>query len=109
VLLDPDRADEALRVAQEAVSNALRHARATEVELTLDASEGTVLLTVTDDGIGPDGDLRRGGWGSVSGRCASVPTGSVGHSPSRPSAQGGTRGDPHPSPPNPILPTRSAP
>jgi signal transduction histidine kinase len=63
VLIDPDRADEALRVAQEAVSNALRHARATEVELTLDATEGTVLLTITDDGIGPETTSDEAGGG----------------------------------------------
>ncbi|MFO7777166.1 MAG: histidine kinase [Nitriliruptoraceae bacterium] len=63
VLLDPDRADEALRVAQEALSNALRHAHASEVELTLDTTGGTVLLTITDDGTGPQTTSDQAGGG----------------------------------------------
>ncbi|TVR17208.1 MAG: hypothetical protein EA387_16870 [Nitriliruptor sp.] len=55
VLLDPERADEALRVAQEALSNALRHAGATWIELRLSAQAGVVTLQITDDGVGVDG------------------------------------------------------
>ena len=55
VLLDPDRADEALRVAQEALSNALRHAGASHIELRLSAQTGTVSLKISDDGVGVDG------------------------------------------------------
>ena len=42
------------RVAQEALTNAVRHARATSVEVRLDATERGVALTVTDDGQGVD-------------------------------------------------------
>ncbi len=52
VLLDPDRADEALRVAQEALSNALRHAGASQIELRLAAQAGVVSLRISDDGVG---------------------------------------------------------
>jgi signal transduction histidine kinase len=108
VLIDPDRADEALRVAQEAVSNALRHARATEVELTLDTSEGTVLLTITDDGIGPEAtsDEAGGGVGLRSMRERADRLGGTLTVAS--SAQGGTRVT-LTFPAEPILPTRSAP
>lgn len=40
------------RVAQEALANALRHAGASSVELALAAANGTVTLTVRDDGRG---------------------------------------------------------
>ncbi|MER6184110.1 sensor histidine kinase [Streptomyces sp. NPDC001652] len=40
------------RVAQEALTNAARHAEADRVEVSLRHSEGTVVLAVTDDGRG---------------------------------------------------------
>lgn len=55
VLLDPDRTDEALRVAQEALSNALRHAAASHITLRLSAHAGVVSLRISDDGVGVNG------------------------------------------------------
>jgi two-component system sensor histidine kinase UhpB len=40
------------RVAQEAITNALRHARATRVDVTLRSAGGEVELVVADDGVG---------------------------------------------------------
>jgi two-component system sensor histidine kinase UhpB len=40
------------RVAQEALTNVLRHAEASSCELALRAADGAVELTVSDDGIG---------------------------------------------------------
>jgi signal transduction histidine kinase len=42
------------RVAQEAVRNTLRHARATALSITVVREAGSVVLEVTDDGIGFD-------------------------------------------------------
>jgi signal transduction histidine kinase len=42
------------RVAQEAVTNALRHANPTRVQLTLTATPAAVLLIIADDGAGFD-------------------------------------------------------
>jgi signal transduction histidine kinase len=55
-------------IALEAATNALRHARAARVVVTLDYRDDTLMLTVSDDGIGiPAEILRRGGraghWG----------------------------------------------
>lgn len=51
----PLAAKEALyRIAQEALSNIARHARARQVWLTLCVDESTVALTVRDDGMGFD-------------------------------------------------------
>jgi signal transduction histidine kinase len=51
--LDDDTVRLVWRVAQEAVRNALRHARPGRVDIVVDASQRT-LLTVTDDGQGFD-------------------------------------------------------
>jgi signal transduction histidine kinase len=51
---DPVRDREALRIAQEALQNALRHARAERVTVRLRAEDGRLLLEVADDGSGFD-------------------------------------------------------
>ncbi|HYY77455.1 MAG TPA: sensor histidine kinase [Gaiellaceae bacterium] len=54
-----------LRVAQEALANARKHARATRVTLTLTYLDDAVLLDVRDDGVGfelESGATRRNGW-----------------------------------------------
>jgi signal transduction histidine kinase len=43
-----------LRIAQEAVNNALHHAHASRIDVGLDARNGTLVLTVSDDGVGFD-------------------------------------------------------
>jgi signal transduction histidine kinase len=50
----PDSDGEVLRIAQEALSNALRHADAERIELRLQARDGRLTLTVADDGVGFD-------------------------------------------------------
>src|SRR5262249_59376052 len=53
--LDPDVEHQVLRIAQEAVSNALRHARASRVTVAAGTGpDGGLVLTVTDDGRGFD-------------------------------------------------------
>ena len=63
VLLAPERADEVFRVAQEALSNALRHAEADRIDLTLGTRAGEVVLTVRDNGVGVLSDSARTGGG----------------------------------------------
>jgi signal transduction histidine kinase len=51
----PPAYDQALlRMAQEGVANALRHARASKIAVTLDYAPRWVALQVTDDGVGFD-------------------------------------------------------
>ncbi|MFL5866796.1 MAG: histidine kinase [Thermoleophilaceae bacterium] len=50
----PDVDGEVFRIAQEALHNALRHAAASHLELSLDEDERRLLLTVHDDGVGFD-------------------------------------------------------
>jgi signal transduction histidine kinase len=61
--LDPDAEHQILRIAQEAVTNALRHARATRVTVTVGTEAGAggrdeVVLRVVDDGRGFDPEAR---------------------------------------------------
>jgi signal transduction histidine kinase len=51
-----DADGEVLRIAQEALNNALRHADAERIELRLQGRDGRLTLTVADDGVGFDPD-----------------------------------------------------
>ena len=52
--LAPATDAEVLRIAQEALQNAIRHAHAERIDVQLGATDGRVRLTVTDDGVGFD-------------------------------------------------------
>ena len=52
VSLDDDLATAAYRIVQEALSNALRHAQASRVDVTLEASAQGLQLQVQDNGTG---------------------------------------------------------
>jgi two-component system sensor histidine kinase UhpB len=49
------------RVVQEGLINALRHAQATEVDITLRSNENRIVVTVADDGVGLQEDWSRPG------------------------------------------------
>ncbi|MCQ8770553.1 GAF domain-containing protein [Streptomyces sp. AA8] len=90
-LLDTDVpaqvADHVVAVLVEALSNVARHARATRVEVGLQATADRVLLTVADDGVGiPEGG-RRSGLRNLAERAESVGGGLEVQSPS----EGGSR------------------
>jgi signal transduction histidine kinase len=52
--LENDFEDNLLRVCEEAVANAVKHAEATRVEVTLEFNSGDVHLSICDDGCGFD-------------------------------------------------------
>jgi signal transduction histidine kinase len=52
VELDTERATAAFRIAQEALTNVMRHAHASEVSVILAANDRRLLLKVCDDGVG---------------------------------------------------------
>ena len=52
--LDTERERQVFRVAQEALHNAVRHAAATRVDVSIVASEDGIDVTVRDDGVGFD-------------------------------------------------------
>jgi signal transduction histidine kinase len=73
--LDPAARQTIARVAQEALSNVARHARAANVAVSLETLEGRVVLTVKDDGCGfePAAAERRGmGMMNMAARAAEV-------------------------------------
>lgn len=88
----PAPIEEALfRIAQEAVNNAVKHARARRVHIALSAGGGGARLTVLDDGVGfdPATDIRAGGLGLTSMRERAAALGGSVHIETKPGA--GTR------------------
>jgi NarL family two-component system sensor histidine kinase LiaS len=58
--------EELLRIAQEAVNNANRHAEAREIRIALEHTRTSVTLSVIDNGTGFDFDIgfgKTGHWG----------------------------------------------
>jgi len=57
------------RIAQEALTNAAKHAKASQVTVTLEPVDGGARLTIADDGVGFDPAARRqAGWGLMTMR-----------------------------------------
>ena len=59
------------RIAQEALTNVMKHAKASRVEVTLEESDGLIVLQVKDNGVGFDSTqpvtpYEKGGWGLLS-------------------------------------------
>ncbi len=52
--IDPEIEQALYRVAQEALNNTLKHARATRVDINLRASDGHLEMEIVDDGVGFD-------------------------------------------------------
>lgn len=63
--LDAEIETIAYRVAQEALTNVVKHASARRVVLHLDATPGVLELRVADDGVGLDPAAATGGYGIV--------------------------------------------
>jgi signal transduction histidine kinase len=59
VEIDAHQAAQLYHIAQEAITNALKHAQARNIRVTLDARKSAVTLEVRDDGIGIPGDMAR--------------------------------------------------
>ena len=58
------------RVVQEALTNVVKHAKATQVIINVRVADGQLHLSVEDDGVGYDATVRRGtnkdhGWGFI--------------------------------------------
>lgn len=58
LMLPPDIQIELLRVAQEALSNIVRHSQATQVHFSLTSEQTQVVLTISDNGCGFDPSSR---------------------------------------------------
>ena len=67
--VSPEVSEQALKALREALSNAARHAQASEVDVTVDVDEdGMLSVRVTDNGTGIPADGRRSGLRNLAGR-----------------------------------------
>ncbi len=65
----PEVAEQALAALREALSNAARHAQASQVDVTVDVNpDGMLTVQVTDDGVGIPADGRRSGLRNLASR-----------------------------------------
>jgi signal transduction histidine kinase len=75
-LLDTDVsneiADHAVAVLQEALSNVVRHARASRVDVVVDLRDEWLLVQVSDNGVGIHDDGRRSGLANLAARAAAL-------------------------------------
>jgi signal transduction histidine kinase len=63
-VIDGATAAQVLRITQEAVRNAVKHAKATRIDVTLSATEEALRLEITDNGVGlPPPEAREAGMG----------------------------------------------
>ena len=62
--LSPTTATHLYRITQEAITNAVKHGKATRIEINCSTNQGRIELTVADNGIGISADANeRGGLG----------------------------------------------
>src|SRR5690606_5627321 len=64
--LPPELATGLYRIAQELISNVIKHARATRVDMQLLRNKDTLVLLVEDDGVGPRDEVQGNGIGLMS-------------------------------------------
>ncbi|RCG25840.1 GAF domain-containing protein [Sphaerisporangium album] len=83
----PPVADHLLAVLQEALSNLVRHAKASKAEVSAMVADGRVALVVQDNGIGLPSDGRRSGLRNLHERAAQL----GGEFTAEPGTEGGTR------------------
>jgi signal transduction histidine kinase len=92
-LTDEQVGEHVLAVLREALSNTARHARAAKVDVSLDAAEGMIILTVADDGTGMPAGGRRSGLANLRERAEQLGgTFTVGPGPVRAGAGSPGRG-----------------
>ncbi len=68
LMADAALTDDVAAVITEALSNAVRHAQAQHVDITVSAAAGRVTIEVTDDGVGPGDSPRLSGLANLRDR-----------------------------------------
>ena len=62
-LLDPQVEIDVYRVVQEALTNAVRHSRAKQIDVAVTSNDGRLVIAVQDNGVGFPGEPRSAGLG----------------------------------------------
>lgn len=68
VLADPALTDDIIAVATEGIANAVRHAEATQISITVTASNDEIVVEVADNGRGVPADADRSGLANLGAR-----------------------------------------
>ena len=71
-LTGPPLSDHLIAVLREALANAAKHAQARHVDVIVEADARSLLLVVTDDGVGLTGAGRRSGLANMTSRAADL-------------------------------------
>jgi signal transduction histidine kinase len=71
LMADANLTDDMAAVVTEALTNAVRHAHATHVDISVSAVSGQVSIEVTDDGVGPGESPRLSGLSNLRERAES--------------------------------------
>ena len=59
--LTPAVSQDVFLIVAEGLRNALRHARAKQIRISIDFGRDATRLTIADDGVGMEGEIRRSG------------------------------------------------
>ncbi|WP_198347236.1 GAF domain-containing sensor histidine kinase [Nocardia terrae] len=71
-LVPPETARQALAVLRESLSNVVRHADATRIDVSVTAARGELRISVADNGIGVGSAPRRGGLRNIAERATEL-------------------------------------
>lgn len=71
-LVPPDTARQAIAVLRESLSNTVRHADATRIDVAVTAARGELRISVADNGIGVGDAPRRGGLRNIAERATEL-------------------------------------
>ncbi|TWT79387.1 Oxygen sensor histidine kinase NreB [Planctomycetes bacterium CA13] len=63
--LDPEKASHLYRISQEAITNAVKHGNATEIQIETEQMDDTLVLRVADNGLGIDDENNRKAGGGM--------------------------------------------
>lgn len=62
-LLSKDEQQVVYRIAQEAIENVIKHANASQIEMSMDEDENEFEMSIRDDGIGCEEEIKADGFG----------------------------------------------
>lgn len=67
-----DKAEHVERIIREAIANAFRHAKPSELRIRLQHNESEVIIDIENDGVAPANTTRQPGFGTLAQRCKAL-------------------------------------